>query len=210
MIELLSSAIFVFFVVMDPVGVLPVFIGLTQGFTSAQRRYIAIKGCIVAGVVLGLFAYFGNWFLSALGISLSAFRIAGGALLFLIAVEMLFERRTARKSAVAGEAANRTQEEAQDIAVFPLAIPLLAGPGALTSMLLLMGRAPGMGGQALVLMACAINMALVLILLISGEAIARKLGRTLMNTISRVLGLMLAALAIQFIVDGIMEIAGHL
>lgn len=210
MIELLSSAIFVFFVVMDPVGVLPVFIGLTQGFTSAQRRYIAIKGCIVAGVVLGLFAYFGNWFLSALGISLSAFRIAGGALLFLIAVEMLFERRTARKSAVAGEAANRTQEEAQDIAVFPLAIPLLAGPGALTSMLLLMGRAPGMGGQALVLMACAINMALVLILLISGEAIARKLGRTLMNTISRVLGLMLAALAIQFIVDGIMEIAGRL
>lgn len=210
MIELLSSAIFVFFVVMDPVGVLPVFIGLTQGFTSAQRRYIAIKGCIVAGVVLGLFAYFGNWFLSALGISLSAFRIAGGALLFLIAVEMLFERRTARKSAVAGEAANRTQEEAQDIAVFPLAIPLLAGPGALTSMLLLMGRAPGMGGQALVLMACAINMALVLILLISGEAIARKLGRTLMNTISRVLGLMLAALAIQFIVDGIMEIAGLL
>jgi multiple antibiotic resistance protein len=210
MIELLSSAIFVFFVVMDPVGVLPVFIGLTQGFTSAQRRYIAIKGCIVAGIVLGLFAYFGNWFLSALGISLSAFRIAGGALLFLIAVEMLFERRTARKSAVAGEAVNRTQEEAQDIAVFPLAIPLLAGPGALTSMLLLMGRAPGMGGQALVLLACAINMALVLILLISGEAIARKLGRTLMNTISRVLGLMLAALAIQFIVDGIMEIAGRL
>lgn len=209
MIELLSSAIFVFFVVMDPVGVLPVFIGLTQGFTSAQRRYIAIKGCIVAGIVLGLFAYFGNWFLTALGISLSAFRIAGGALLFLIAVEMLFERRTARKSAVAGEAVSRTHEEAQDIAVFPLAIPLLAGPGALTSMLLLMGRAPGIGAQALVLLACAINMALVLILLISGEAIARKLGRTLINTISRVLGLMLAALAIQFIVDGILELAGR-
>ena len=210
MIELLSSAIFVFFVVMDPVGVLPVFIGLTQGFTGAQRRFIAIKGCIVAGIVLGLFAYFSNWFLAALGISLAAFRIAGGALLFLIAVEMLFERRTARKSAVAGDAVKRTYEEAQDIAVFPLAIPLLAGPGALTSMLLLMGRAPGIGGQALVLLACAINMALVLILLISGEAIARKLGRTLINTISRVLGLMLAALAIQFIIDGIMEIAGRL
>jgi multiple antibiotic resistance protein len=210
MIELLSSAIFVFFVVMDPVGVLPVFIGLTQGFNSTQRRYIAIKACIVAGVVLGLFAYFGHWFLSALGISLAAFRIAGGALLFLIAVEMLFERRTARKSASVGDTAGRTQEEAQDIAVFPLAIPLLAGPGALTSMLLLMGRSPGIGGQALVLLACAINMALVLLLLLSGEAIARKLGRTLINTISRVLGLMLAALAVQFVVDGILEIVGRL
>lgn len=196
------SALVVFLVVVDPVGLVPIFLGLTRGFDGRRMRTIALRGTAISFAVIVFFAYLGDVVLNALSIGMPAFRIAGGALLFWIAFEMLFQRRSERKERTVDDA--RTEEEAHDIAVFPLAIPLIAGPGAITSTLLLMDRYGGtLPGQAMVLGAAAVAIGSVTILLVAAQAVNRLLGRTVIHTVSRVLGIVLAALAAQTILAGI-------
>ncbi|PWC37436.1 antibiotic resistance protein [Azospirillum sp. TSO35-2] len=199
------SNLVVFFVVVDPPGLVPLFIALTRGFDDRHKRIIALRGTAIAFVVLVFFAYFGKVVLQTLSIDMPAFRIAGGALLFWIAFEMLFGRRSERKERDTGEA--MTDEDAHDIAVFPLAVPLIAGPGAITSILLLMDRTGvTVAGQASVLGAAATVIGGVTLILLAADRVGRLLGRTVIHTVSRVLGIVLAALAAQTIISGITSV----
>jgi multiple antibiotic resistance protein len=182
--------------------VLPIFIALTTDMEPSYRRAMAYKGVSIGAGVLILFALIGDSLLAMLGISLAAFRIAGGIMLLLMALEMVFERRSERRSKSAEDF--KTTVHPDDISVFPLAIPLLAGPGAITAVLLLSGRYDGdviaqftvFGVMIAVLLIC-------LILFLLSERLKKILGQTLTSIISRLLGILLAALAVQFIVDGI-------
>lgn len=199
------SALVVFLVVIDPPGLVPIFIALTQGFDARRKRMIALRGTALSFAVIVFFAYFGEMVLDALSIGMAAFRISGGALLFWIAFEMLFERRADRKESTADEA--RSEEEAHDLAVFPLAVPLIAGPGAITSTLLLMDRyGTGIAGQISVLCAAGTVVAGLAVILMLADAVRRVLGRTIINTVTRVLGIVLAALAAQTVISGITAI----
>ncbi|HXY42205.1 MAG TPA: MarC family protein [Vicinamibacteria bacterium] len=199
MSELALRAFLTLFVVVDPIGIAPVFIALAGGRPAAERGRIARKAVAVAGVVLLGFALFGSWLFERLGISMDAFRIAGGVLLFRIAVGMVLaahERETREE-----------QEEArarQDVSVFPLAIPLIAGPGALASMMILVAQAGAEPRRQLVVVAMA---ALVLLLtwlaLRLSALLGRLLHRTGVNVVTRVLGVLLAALAVQYVADGV-------
>ncbi|AWU96265.1 MarC family protein [Azospirillum ramasamyi] len=196
------SNLVVFFVVVDPPGLVPLFIALTRGFEERHRRIIALRGTAISFVVLVFFAYFGKVVLETLSIGMPAFRIAGGALLFWIAFEMLFAKRSERKERDTGEAL--TDEDANDIAVFPLAVPLIAGPGAITSILLLMDDTGGtVAGQVSVLGAAATVIGGVTLILLGADRVGRLLGRTVIHTVSRVLGIVLAALAAQTVISGI-------
>jgi len=204
-VDTLISVLVVFFVVVDPVGLVPVFLGLTQGFDARRKRMIALRGTALSLAILMFFAYLGRPVLTALGIEMPAFRIAGGALLFWIAFEMLFQRRSDRKEKAADEA--RTDEEAHDLAVFPLAIPLIAGPGSIASVMLLMDQyGQGWQGQLTVLGAAALVIVSATVLLMFADVVRRLLGRTMILTLSRILGIVLAALAAQTILSGITAI----
>lgn len=199
------SALVVFLVVIDPPGLVPIFIALTQGFDARRKRLIALRGTALSLAVIVFFAYFGEMVLDALSISMAAFRISGGALLFWIAFEMLFERRADRKESTADDA--RSEEEAHDLSVFPLAVPLIAGPGAITSTLLLMDRyGTGIAGQLSVLFAAGTVIAGLAVILVLADTVRRLLGRTIINTVTRVLGIVLAALAAQTVISGITAI----
>lgn len=193
-----------FFVVLDPLGMGPIFVALTRGETADFRRRMAIRGTLIAAVILLVFAFAGDLLLKSLGVSIAAFRIAGGVLLFLISFDMLFARSTAIRRTT-----EREDEEAEakhDISVFPLAIPLIAGPGGLTSTVLLMGRAgndPLLIGVVLGIM--LLVLAIVLAVLLAADRFTKLLGETGTNVISRVLGIILAALAVQFVIDGLNE-----
>lgn len=204
---LLETAIYAFvtfFVVLDPPGMGPIFIGLTHGETAEFRRRMALRGTVIAALILLAFAFAGDFLLRALGVSLAAFRIAGGILLFLIAFDMLFARETPMRRTTTREDAEA--EAKHDISVFPLAIPLIAGPGGLTSVVLLMGRA---GNDTMTELAVLFVMLLVLLIilavLLAADRFTRWLGATGTNVISRVLGIILAALAVQFVIDGVRE-----
>ena len=195
------SALLTLFVVVDPVGLTPTFLAITHGLPRAARRSVALRASLIAGAVLIGTALIGDWLFRMLGISLAAFRIAGGLLLFTIAFEMLFGVRMRRE----GEAAEQALEEhVRNVAAFPLAIPLLAGPGAITATVLLAGRADGnlirlgvlLAVVALVAVACFVAF------IFAGQ-IGRLLGMTGNIVLSRLLGVLLAALAVQFVVDGI-------
>lgn len=199
------SALIVFFVVVDPLGLVPLYLGLSIGFDERQRRVIALRGSVIGFAIIVFFAYFGEVVLSTLSIGMPAFRISGGALLFWIAFEMLFIQRAERRERSVDQ--KSLEEEARDIAVFPLAIPLISGPGAITSTLLLMDRyGATIGGQATVLGAAALVIAGVAVLLLAAQYVQRLLGRTIIHTVSRVLGIVLAALAMQTIIAGITAI----
>ena len=198
--ELVQEAINAFttlFVVVDPVGNAPIFLALTVGASAAQRRSIAIRGVLVAGMILTLFALAGDEVLAFVGISMPAFRIAGGILLFLTALDMLFEKRTERREL-------RADESVDDPSVFPLALPLIAGPGSITAVILLMHEQDGdLQGQAMVLGVVAAMLLLVLVFLLMAPLLERLLRRTGTMVITRVLGMLLAALAVQFVLDGL-------
>jgi multiple antibiotic resistance protein len=187
------------FVLLDPLGLAPLFLGLTMNRSVEERKRIAQRAVIVAGVLLLVFALGGNWLLDRLSISLEAFRVAGGILLFRIAVDMVFahlERETAEEES---EARAR-----RDISVFPLAIPLIAGPGALASMMILAGEAHAFTwGVPMVLIVCVAELGLVYFALRLASPIAGFLGQTGINVVTRVLGVLLAALATQYVADGI-------
>ncbi|SFE13669.1 MarC family protein [Roseivivax sediminis] len=196
----LVSAFATLFVVMDPVGTTPVFIALTRGMAPRMRRAIALRSCLVAAAVLCLFAFLGETVLDFVGITMPAFRIAGGLLLFLTALDMLFERRTKRREGKAEEA----EEEHDDPSVFPMAIPLLAGPGAITTVILLIGRTEDAAGTAAVLGVMFSVLLIALILLLAAGLIERALGRIGITVVTRLLGLLLAALSVQFVADGLL------
>jgi len=185
------------FVVIDPFGTTPIFVALTQGMSPATRRKIAYRTCLTATGVLIAFAAFGEAVLGFVGISMPAFKVAGGALLFLTALDMLFERRTKRREDRAEE------EEHPDPSVFPLAIPLVAGPGSIATIILLAGQHPGVQGTFMAVGVMLAVMAVVLAFFLSGGLIARILGKTGLTVLTRLLGMLLAALSVQFILDGL-------
>lgn len=204
LVELTIYAFVTFFVVLDPVGMGPIFVSITRGETPEWRKTMAIRGTMIAAAILVVFAVVGDFLLRALGVSIAAFRIAGGILLFLAAMDMLFARATPLRRTTEREEAEA--ESKRDISVFPLAIPLIAGPGGLTSIILLTGRA---GGDPLavgaVMATLAVVLAIMLAVLLAADRVTRLLGETGTNVVSRVLGIILAALAVQFVIDGILE-----
>lgn len=193
------TAFVTLFVIIDPIGLFPIFVSLTQGVPQRERRKIAIRACVTAFVLLSMFAFLGEAVLGGIGISMPAFRIAGGILLFLTALDMLFERRTKRREDQAEEA----EEDYPDPSIFPLAIPLLSGPGAITSVILLAGQDTGIQTTLSVLAVAALVLAIVFTLFLTAGALERLLGRTGITVITRLLGMLLAALAVQFILDGL-------
>lgn len=198
------SALVTLFVVVDPIGLAPAFLAVTEGLPRRAKYSVALRASMIAGAILIGTALLGDWLFRALGISLPAFRIAGGLLLFAIAFEMVFGIRMRREGQAAEEA---VEEHVRNIAAFPLAIPLLAGPGAMTATVLLAGRAAGN------LLLTGLLLAVVIFVAVSCFAafifagrISRMLGFTGNIVLSRLLGVLLAALAVQYVVDGIRAI----
>jgi multiple antibiotic resistance protein len=200
-LDYLVAALVTLLVVVDPIGLTPSFLGVTAGLPPAARRSVAVRACLIAFAILTGAALAGDWLLRTLAISLPAFRIAGGLLLFSIASEMVFGVRIARQSETAGKA---IEEHVRDIAAFPLAIPLMAGPGAITATVLLAGRTDGnMLRLAALIAIIAAVMAACLIVFLGASRIERLLGQTGNTVLSRLLGVLLAAMAVQFVVDGV-------
>lgn len=206
MIALFLSAFVTLFVVIDPPGCAPIFASLTSGASNHQRRVMALRSTMIATVLLLIFALVGEKLLDTLGISLDAFRIAGGIMVFLIALEMVFEKRTERREGRAEEISKKAAEEhreIEDISVFPMAIPMIAGPGSIATTMLLVSRSHGYEQTLVVIAALLSVLALTLIALFAAGPIMRVLGPKLEAMITRVLGVLLAALAAQFVIDGI-------
>ena len=200
MIELYVSALITFFVVIDPPGCAPIYAGLSAGASAAHRRAMAVRAVGVAAGILLVFALFGEDLLRGLGISLASFRIAGGIMLFLIALEMVFEKRTERRE---DRAAKVQASEAEDVSIFPMAMPMIAGPGSIASVMLLTARSKGWQETLVVLAAVATILLLTLLSLLAAGPIMRVLGAKIEAVITRLLGVLLAALAVQFVMDGL-------
>jgi multiple antibiotic resistance protein len=201
MIELFTTAFITFVVVIDPPGCAPIFASLTSGTAQAHRRVMALRSCFVAWSILLFFALLGEPLLRTLGISLSAFRLAGGIMLFIIALEMVFEKRTERREGRAKEIEGTP--EAEDISVFPMAIPMIAGPGSIATIMLLCARANGLAEGAIVLAAMTAVILLTLVSLLLAGPLMKLIGAKLEGMITRILGVILAALAAQFVLDGL-------
>ncbi|MCP5395170.1 MAG: MarC family protein [Sphingomonadaceae bacterium] len=205
MVELFLSAFVTLFVVIDPPGCAPIYAGLTHGASPQQSRVMAIRATIIAAVILVIFALFGQDLLNALHIELDSFRIAGGIMLFLIALEMVFEKRTQRREERAEKinAQNDLTPEVEDVSVFPMAMPMLAGPGAIAAVMLLQNEANGTEESLVVLAALGAVLLLTAIALVAAAPLIRLLGDRVEAVITRLLGVLLAALAIQYVIDGI-------
>ncbi len=201
MIELFTTAFITLAVIIDPPGCAPIFASLTSGTDAAHRRRMAIRSVAVAWSILIFFALLGEPLLDTLGISLSAFRLAGGIMLFMIALDMVFERRTERREDRAKEIEGTP--EAEDISVFPMAIPMIAGPGSIASIMLLTARAEGTGEWLVVLAAMTSVILLTLLALLAAGPLMKLIGAKLEAMITRILGVILAALAAQFVLDGL-------
>lgn len=198
--EFVFNSFVTLLIVVDPLGLAPIFAALTRGYSEKRKREAAIRGTVVGAAILFLFALAGDALLGALGIGIPAFRIAGGILLFLLSVDMIFARPTGLRSRTVREQEEGSYQE--DISVFPLAIPLLAGPGAITTVLLYTGgREPA--ELALFLAVLTVVLLLTLASLLLASRIMQLFGETGANVLSRVLGVLLAALAVQFVLDGL-------
>lgn len=204
-------------VTIDPIGLAPLFLAVTRGASPAMRRSIAIRGSLIAGAILIAFAITGTAVLTFLGISLPAFRIAGGLLLFWIAFEMVFEKREKRKQASAEQALAQDRgegprphgsapEDMRHLAVFPLAIPLIAGPGAISATILLASQAQDLLWHALLIVLVAAMVGSCYLVFIAADRVDRYLGETGRSVLTRLLGVLLSALAVQFVADGIKAI----
>ncbi len=200
MLEIFLSAFVTLFVVIDPPGCAPIYAGLTKEASAAQRRIMAIRACAIAAAILLVFALFGQQLLGALHIELDAFRIAGGIMLFLIALDMVFEKRTQRREERAEKVA---ASDVEDVSVFPMAMPMLAGPGAIASIMLLESAAEGPEGTLVVLAALAAVLLLTLAALLAASPLMRLFGAQVEAVITRLLGVLLAALAAQYVIDGL-------
>ena len=199
--ELFLSAFVTLFVVIDPPGCAPIYAGLTKGATAAQARSMALRATAIASVILLIFALFGEELLAALHIELNSFRIAGGLMLFFIAFDMVFEKRTQRRESRAEKIA--ATPEIEDVSVFPMAMPMLAGPGAIAAVMLLMNEADGLTQSLEVLAALALVLAITAVALVAAGPLIRLLGDKVEAVITRLLGVLLAALAAQYVIDGL-------
>ncbi len=211
MLSLLLASFVTFFVAIDPVAMAPMFTTMTSGMTPEWRRAMAWKAVAIATGILLAFAFGGAWLLEQIHVSIDAFRIAGGLLLFLIAVDMLFEKRSERRDERAEKvAAQQAQHPGvqDDISVFPLAIPLIAGPGAIASIMLFFSEHPDLASRSMVLLGAGANLALCLIAFLAAGPLSKVMGPTVGSMLTRVFGILLAALAAQFVVDGIKNVFG--
>ena len=207
MMELFSSALVTFLVIIDPPGCAPIFASLTRGTSAAHRRSMAVRSSLIAWAILMFFALLGRPMLEALGISLASFRIAGGIMLFFIALDMVFERRTERREQRAQQIEGTP--EAEDISVFPMAIPMITGPGSIASAMLWVSRAENPLHIAVVLAAITVVMLITLVTLLAAGPLMRLIGEKVEAMITRILGVILAALAAQFVVDGLKQSFPH-
>jgi|SRR6185312_12365688 len=199
--DALLSAFVTLLLVVDPLGLVPTFVAITDGLPQAARRHVALRACIIATVVLTGAALAGDWLFRMVGITLPAFRIAGGLLLFSIASEMVLGVRIERQSKAAEQA---LEEHVRNIAAFPLAVPLMAGPGAITATVLLAGHADGNPtALALLIGVICVVLAICYAAFWAGSRLAKTLGTTGNVVLSRLLGVLLAALAVQYVIDGI-------
>ena len=203
--ELFTSAFVTLFVIIDPPGCAPIYAGLSSGASRAQSVSMAARACLIATAILLFFALFGEALLNFLHIELNAFRIAGGIMLFMIAIDMVFEKRTERREQRAEKirAHNAETPEVEDVSVFPMAMPMLAGPGSIATMMLLSARAQGLGQSLVILAAMASVMVLSFLALASAGPLMRVLGDKVEAVITRLLGVLLAALAAQYVIDGV-------
>ena len=198
----LITAFVTLFVVIDPIALVPLFIALTRGASNPRRRRIALRACLMAIFLLTLFGLFGDAVLNFIGISMPAFRIAGGILLFLTALDMLFERRTKRREGQAKEAEDDIDHD--DPSVFPLGVPLIAGPGAMATMVLLAGAPGTTWAQSLEIhIIMVIVVGTTFVCLLGAGLMERALGPVGINVVTRLLGMLLAALSVQFVLDGL-------
>lgn len=199
--ELFVSAFITLFVVIDPIGCAPIYASMTTGASAHQRRTMAIRAVAIAAAILLAFALYGKQFLASLGIELDSFRIAGGIMLFLIALDMVFEKRTQRRE----DRAQKIMEtpEVEDVSVFPIAMPMIAGPGSIATVMLLMARVDGTEQRLVVLAATAVTLLLMLGALLAAGPLMALLGKKIEAVITRLLGVLLAALAVQFVIDGL-------
>ncbi|MBL8531899.1 MAG: MarC family protein [Hyphomonadaceae bacterium] len=211
MLSLFLASFVTFFVAIDPVAMAPMFTTMTARMSAAWRRRMAWKSIAIATGILLAFAFGGAWLLAQLHVSIDAFRIAGGLLLFLIAVDMLFEKRAERREEraeqVAAEQAKHPDHQ-DDISVFPLAIPLIAGPGAIASVMLYFSQYEDMVSRAVILAGVGLNLALCLGAFLAAGPLSRFMGPTVAAMITRIFGILLAALAAQFVVDGVRNAFG--
>jgi multiple antibiotic resistance protein len=205
-LDLFISAFVTLFVVIDPPGCAPIYAGLTGGASGAQTRSMALRATVIAGAILLGFALFGDDLLSALHIELDAFRIAGGIMLFVIALDMVLEKRTERREQRAERV--RATPEAEDVAVFPMAMPMIAGPGSIATIMLLMSRSEGTPQTLVVLAALLAVLALTALALLAARPLMRLLGARIEPVITRLLGVLLAALAAQYVIDGVKGVMG--
>lgn len=203
-LESLFNAFVTILVTIDPPGLVPLFLALTRGMSRDQRRQVGLRASIIGFAVLALFAVAGASILAVFGITLPAFRVAGGFLLFYIAFEMIFERRQDRKERSADVAI--TRDHIHNIAAFPLAIPLIAGPGAISATVLLSGSFPTVAGQAALLGIILAGILLTWAVFLLAERVDGFLGHTGRSILTRLLGVILAALAVQFVADGVKEL----
>lgn len=205
-VDEIIAALVTLLVVVDPIGLAPIFLSVTEGLPRRARQQVALRACLIAAIVLIGFAFFGNWLLRHLGISLPAFRIGGGLLLFAIAFEMVFDIRGEREARTAERA---VEEHVRHIAAFPLAVPLMAGPGAITATMLVAGQ-PGMNPLRLLWFVAVIGVVVLAtyVIFLFASRLWRLLGTTGNLVLTRLLGVVLAALAVQFVIDGIREVFG--
>lgn len=211
MLEIFLMAFVTFFVIIDPPGIAPFFAGVTEGGSKTWRRTMAIKASTISVFVLLGFAFGGASLLSAMGVSISAFRVAGGILMFLIAVDMLFEKRTERREARADAVIadmDENPKDQEDISVFPLAIPLISGPGAIAAIMLYMAEYTAPLDRATILAAAGINILMCLGMMLAIDGVMKVIGKTFAAMITRIFGVILAALAAQMVVDGLKVLFG--
>lgn len=206
-LDFFVSAFVTLLVVVDPLGLAPTFLAVTNELPARARRLVGLRAPVIAGVILVGAALFGQWLLTRLGISLPAFRIAGGLQLFSIASEMVFGVRNQRQTRTAEQA---IEEQVRNVAAFPLAIPLMAGPGAITATVLLGGQASGHPDRlALLVGVIVIVIGISALVFFAAAQIGRLIGTTAAAVLSRLLGVVLAALAVQYVIDGIRGVIGY-
>ena len=205
-ITIFTASFVTFFVLIDALGVAPVFASLTARGPASYRRSMAIRSVLVGTLIIFGFAFFGAWLLDKLHITIDAFRAAGGILLFIIALDMVFEKRTERRGnraeAVLADS-DETTEELEDVSVFPLGIPMLAGPGSIATAMLYMSQHESWINKSAVLSAIAANMVVCLIVFLAAGPLVKAMGESIAGAITRIFGVILAALSVQLLIDGI-------
>ncbi len=206
-LSIFTASFVTFFVLVDALGVAPIFASLTAKGDGAYRRNMAVRSILVATVIIFGFAFFGAWLLEQLHITIDAFRAAGGVLLFLIALDMVFEKRTERRESRADEFLEE-HEKLEDISVFPIGIPMLAGPGSIATAMLFMSQSDGWMEKGAVLSAIGLNMILCLLVFLVASPLVRAMGESVAGAITRIFGVILAALSTQLIIDGVIGAFG--